>query len=90
MITLYVVLSAHHGDKLVKMVKFLIIVFLAISLEVESKPIESPILEKELYKLHVDSLLNNARIFEITGDGSFILKHSYIEKPSIRTLKTTI
>ena len=78
------------GDKLVKMVKFLIIVFLAISLEVESKPTDSPIVEKELYKLHVDPLVNKARIFEITGDGSsFTLKDSYIGKPPIRTLKTT-
>ena len=37
---------------------------------------------KALYKLHVDPLINEARIYKIIGDGkSFQLKQSYVGKP---------
>ena len=79
------------GDKLGKMVRivFLIIPLLLI-FEVEANiPNNEDSKKPEIIsKLHLNKLSNNARIFELVGDGkSFSIKRTSINKPTKKILK---
>ncbi len=74
------------GNKLVAMVKYLFFCII-LTLNISSN---DDILNKNqsLNKLHVDFTTENAKIFQIIGDGSdFKLKNTYVGKPKRRDLK---
>lgn len=78
------------GNKLVAMVRIFFILFSFSLLEANDDSVTIIEQDKALYKLHVDPLINEARIYKIIGDGkSFQLQQSYVGKPKKRDLKKT-
>ena len=75
------------GNKLVTMVRIFFILFSFSLLEANDDSVTIIEQDKALYKLHVDPLINEARIYKIVGDGkSFQLQQSYIGKPKKRDI----
>ena len=67
------------GNKLVAMVRIFLILFSFGLLEANDDSVTIINQDKALYKLHVDPLINEARIYKIVGDGkSFQLQLSLI------------
>ena len=78
------------GNKLVAMVRIFLILFSFGLLEANDDSVTIINQDKALYKLHVDPLINEARIYKIVGDGkSFQLQQSYVGKPHKKDLKKT-
>ena len=78
------------GNKLVTMVRIFFILFSFSFIEANDDSVNTIEQDRALYKLHVDPLINEARIYKIIGDGkSFQLQQSYVGKPQKRDLKKT-
>ena len=78
------------GDKLVAMVRVLFILFSFSTLEANDGSLNEVEQDKAIYKLHVDALAEEARIYTIVGDGkTFKLKQSYVGKPNKKFLRKT-
>ena len=71
------------GNKLVTMVRIFFILFSFSFIEANDDSVPTIEQDRALYKLHVDPLINEARIYKIIGDGkSFQLQQSYVGKHS--------